>query len=68
MVSNLTELSHWLFGSYCVKEVFQTLHDYNVAQDLAIRTRCDDLDLISRSQVCPNHKLQIVSGFLSTVV
>ena len=35
---------------------------------LAIHTRFDDLDFISRSQVCQNHKLQTVFKFLSTVV
>ena len=39
-----------------VREVFQTLHDYNLALGLAVHTRFDDLDLISRSQVCENHK------------
>ena len=38
------------------------------ARGLAIYTRFDDLDLIARSQVCQNHKLQIVFRFLSTVV
>ena len=44
------------------------MHDYNFAQGLAIHTRFDDLDLISRSQVCQNHKLQIVFRFLSIVM
>ena len=49
-------------------EVFQTLRDFNSARGLAIRNRFDDLDLISRSQVCQNHKLQILFRFLSTVL
>ena len=49
-------------------EVCQTLHVYNHAQGLAIYVKFDDLDLISRSQVCQNHKRQIVFRFLSTVV
>ena len=44
------------------------LHDYNLARGLAVRTRFDDLDLIVKSQVYQNHKLQILSRFLSTVV
>ena len=49
-------------------ESFQTVRDYYLARGLAIHTRFDDLDLISRSQVCQNHKLQIGFRFLSTVV
>ena len=44
-------------------EVFQTLCDHKFAQGLANHTIFDDLDLISRSQVCQNHELQIV-GFI----
>ena len=44
------------------------MHDYNLAEGLASHTRFDNLDLISRSQVCQNHKLQIVARFFSTVV
>ena len=33
------------------------MHDYNLAWGLAIHTRFDDLDLISRSQVSQNYKL-----------
>ena len=56
------------WGGNCLREVFQTLCDYDLAHGLAIHTRLDDLDLILRSQVCQNLKLQIVFGFLSTVV
>ena len=41
---------------------------YNLARGLAIHTRFDDLDFISRSHVCQNHKLQVVVKFLSSVV
>ena len=68
----------YIQGSYVTKSLMltiwwtlgglSTLRDYDLAQDPAIRTRFDDLDLISRSQVCQNHKLQIVFGFLFTVV
>ena len=51
-----------------VREVFKILHGYNLAWGLAIHTRFDDLDLISRSRVCQNYKQYIVFRFLSTVV
>ena len=38
----------------------RTLFDYNLARGLAVHARFDDLDLISRSQVCQTHTLQIV--------
>ena len=43
---------------HCLREAFSTLHDYNLAWGLAVQTRCDELDLISRSHVCQNHNLQ----------
>ena len=39
---------------FTLREVFQILCAYNLAQGLAIHTRFDDLDHISRSQVCQN--------------
>ena len=42
----------------------RTLFDYNLARGLAVHARFDDLDLISRSQVCQIHKLQIVFRIL----
>ena len=36
-----------LFCGHFVREVFQILHDYNLAWGLPIHTRFDDLDLIS---------------------
>ena len=41
-----------LFLRHCLSTVFQTLHGYNLAWCLQIHTRCDDLDLVSRSLVC----------------
>ena len=40
----------------------------NLAWGLAVHTRCDDIELISRSQVHQNHKQQIVVRFLSTFI
>ena len=51
---------HWLFLGHCLREIFQTLHDYNLAWDLQVRTWFDDLDLVSRSHMCQKHKVQIV--------
>ena len=62
------KLLHWIFGGHCLREGFQTLSDYNLAQGLAIHNQFDDLDLISRSEVCQNQKLPIVFRFLSSVV
>ena len=45
------------------KGSLQTVYDSNLARGLAIHTRFDELDLISRSQ-----KLQFVFRFLSTLV
>ena len=42
-------------GFFCT-----TLQYDNLAWDLTIHARFDDLDLVSVSQVCQNHKLQIV--------
>ena len=47
----------------CLREVPQTLYDYNLARGQLIHTRFDDTDLPSRPQVCHNHKLQIVFDF-----
>ena len=51
-----------------VREVFQTLHDYNLAFGLAVHTRFDDVDLVSRSQVCQIINCKLFFRFLSTVV
>ena len=70
MLSDLTQKKPLMlaFWQTLFREVFQTVCGHNLAQGPAIHTRFDDLDLISRSQVCQNHKLQIVFRFLSTVV
>ena len=53
------------FFSDTIKQDSQTLYDY----DLTCDSRFDDLNLVSRSQVCHKHQMQIVCfRFLSTVV
>ena len=51
----------WLFHRHCSSEfflfVFLTLHDYKLACDLPSHARFDDLDLVSRPQLCQNHIL-----------
>ena len=59
---------NFLFGGHCLREVFQTLLEYKLAWGLADHARCDDLDRISRSQVCQNQNLHIVFRLLSTTV
>ena len=54
------KLQCWLFCGRFFREVFQIVYDYNLAWGLAIHTRFDNHDLISRSHICQNHKLQIV--------
>ena len=49
---------NWFFHGHCFREVFQTLHDYNLVRGLATYIMCDDLDFVLRSQMCQNHKLQ----------
>ena len=59
-------------------EIFQTLHDCNLACGQVFHIRFDDLEFILRSQECQNHKLQIFLiiiiiiiffyRFLSTVI
>ena len=44
------------------------MRDYNLVGGLAIYTRFDDHDLILRSEVCWNYKLQIVFSFWSMVI
>ena len=55
-------------GGHFLRKVFHTLCDYNLAWGLAIHIMFDDLDLISRSHVRQNYKLQFMCKFLSTVV
>ena len=49
---------HWLFHRHCSSKVFQTLHYYNLAWGVPIHTRFEDL--VSMSQVCQSHNLQIM--------
>ena len=63
-----TQMLAFWWTMFIVMEVSETLHDYNFAWGLAIYTRSDVLYLMFRSWVWQNHKLQIVSRFLSTVV
>ena len=49
--------------AHCLRQVFQTLRDYNLACGLAVSIRFDDLDHISRLQVCRYHNLQIDFDF-----
>ena len=48
--------------------VLFSVTNYAIIILLRVYTMLDDLDLISRSQVYQNHKLQIVFRFWSTVV
>ena len=59
---------HWLFHGHCSSEVFQTVHYYSIALGLPDDTRFDNLDLISRSQICQNHNCKLFLRFLSIVV
>ena len=46
-------------------EVFQTFYNLTLLGELPVHTRFDNLDLVSRSQVCQNHELQsVVSIFV----
>ena len=61
--------NHFVFlGGHCLREVFPILRHSKLFRGPAIHTSIDDLDLISKSQICQNHKLQIVFRFFSTVV
>ena len=52
-----------------VYDTFNSLHHYNLTWGLHFYCGFDDLDFVSRSQVCQKYKLQIVLfRFLSTVV
>ena len=68
MFSDSTKALMLVFGGHGLREAFQFLHDSNLDRGPAIYTRFDELDLISRSQLCQNHKLQIVFRFLCTAV
>ena len=49
------KLYPWLFHRHCSSKFFKTLHYYNLAKGLPVCNRFDDLDLVSRLQVCQNH-------------
>ena len=55
MMVVLTEL--YLFIPLSVTLI--VLHYYNFAWGLPIHTRFEDLDFVSRLQICQNHELQI---------
>ena len=40
--------------------VFHTVHDNKLVWGLLNNSKLDNLDLVSRSQVCQKHKLQVV--------
>ena len=53
------DITDMIFQGHSSSKVFQTLYHYDLALGLPIHTRFDDLDAVSRSQVCYKHKLQI---------
>ena len=59
MFSDLTKTLTLAFWQTVFEGGISSLCDYNLVWGLAACTRLDDRDLISRSQVCQNHKLQI---------
>ena len=60
MFSDLTKALMSAFWRTLFKGGFETLRGHNIALGRAIHARFDDLDLTPRSQVCQNHKLQII--------
>ena len=68
MFSDLTKTLMLAFLADTDKGRSFKVFDSNLVHGPAIHIRFDDLHLISRSQVCLNHKLQIVFRFLYTVV
>ena len=66
--SDLTKTLTLAFWQTLFKGGLSNLRDYNLVRGLAIHTRFDDLELILRSQVCQNNKLQVVFRFLSNVI
>ena len=44
LLPDLTKTLCWLFGGHCLREVFQTLHDYNLPWSPHCHSRFDDLD------------------------
>ena len=68
LLLNLSKALTLAFGKHCLMKVLQFLNDYNLSRGLPIHTSMDDLDLISKSQLCQDHELQIAFRFLFTVV
>ena len=57
------------FAWLLCKGGFSNFAWYNLALGLLAQTRCNDLDHVSRPQLCQNHKLQIMCCiFVSAVV
>ena len=57
------------FLGHHLNKIFQTVHNYDPAWGLHCHSRLDELDFVSKSQVCQEYKLQILCfGFLSSVV
>ena len=68
MFSDLTKTLMLTFKGTLFKGGLSNLVFFYLARGRVVHTRFDDLDLISRSQVCRNHQLQNVCRFLSTVI
>ena len=68
MFCDLTKTLMLTFKGTLFKGGLSNLVFFYLARGRVVHTRFDDLDLISRSQVCQKHTLQIVFRFLSTVV
>ena len=60
MFPHLENIYVGFFSDTMRTRAFKTLHDYNLAWDLHFHCRFDDLDFVSRSQVCQKYKVQIV--------
>ena len=68
MFSDLTKTLTFAFWWTFLKWVFQTFRHYNLAWGQAIHTRFNDLDTISRSHACQNHKLHFLFLFLFLIL
>ena len=61
----------WLYAGHHESEIFQTLHDHNLARGLHCPRRFDDHDFVSGSRVCCSQKYKLLIacfGFLSSVI
>ena len=61
------KLEHQLFLRHYVSEVFLILHAYNLAWCPLICTRFDDLDLVSKSQLCQTAFFRFLSNVVLTL-